>query len=501
MIQSAMLVLLGFFVAALVVLLAAPAYRRRAERITTQNLKRTMPMTTAEIKADKDRIRAQSAMKIHRLHKRAEHSKLNEARQLIELNRRDARIYELEQNVRKYKDDLTETKNARRVMEQTINFRLPQIESRLLESKRLLSARDREMIQFVKSAQRHDEILSDAKAFHDQQHYEIERLQSALTLQQTRDRGRVRDPGFGAELALRSEMEALRSRNRDQTSLIERLQTELVRFRSTDTASSRPKTDDKDLSDTQILNRRNKILADEVETLKLKLQSHEDKRMGVLAGQEPAGTNGNQVDAQLLQNEVKKLRAQTTTQSDEIESLTSELKAMSSASEDSNKPVVRLTKRVLNAKIGALEKRTERQAETIARLRAELASSNERAARQAASYMKEMRQIGVGPLSQPYEVRAGASAHGNGHGVGSRHDSRLASEAQMRRAKAQMKPVASAKTVKNDAEAAVKKSQTKSGQGESPAASTSPQSSKTADAPKGTAPRRKRLIDRISGRD
>jgi len=529
MIQSAMLVLLGFFVAALAVLLLAPAYRRRAERITTQNLKRTMPMTTAEIRADKDRIRAKSAMKIHRLHKRAEQSKLNEARQLIELNRRDARIYELEHNVDVFKGDLTETQNARRVMEQTINFRLPQIEARLLESKRLLSARDREMIHFVKSAQRHDEIIEDAKAFHDQQHHEIEKLQAALTLQQTRDRGRVRDPGFGAELALRSEMEALRSRNRDQTALIERLQTELVRFRSSDGLrpsdhSSGTEANDKNLDDAQVLNRRNKILADEVEALKLKLQSHEDKRMGVSAEQGGAGQNGSGVDAQLLQNEVKKLRAQTTAQSDEIESLTSELRAMGSAAQDGNKPVVRLTKRVLNAKIGALEKRTERQAETIARLRAELAASNERAARQAASYMKEMRQIGVGPLSQPYEVRAGAgrSANGNGGRMGGRArtigtgkgvvpENRLTADAQLERARASeaaSKRATSAgpekgtsKSSKNENAVENEKSSVNSGKDNAAPAQAAAASSKSGDTPAGSAPKRKRLIDRISRRD
>ena len=416
MIQSTMLVLLGFFVAALAVLLLAPAYWRRAARITTQNLKRTMPMTTAEIRADKDRIRAKSAIKIYSLHKRAEQSKLNEARQLIELNRRDARIFELARDGDKYKADLTENQNARRVMEQTINYRLPQIEARLLESKRLLSARDREMMHFVKSAQRHDEILADAKTFHGQQRQEIERLRAALTLQSSRDRGRVRDPGFGAELALRSQMEALSSRNRDQTGLIERLQTELIRTRSNDTDKSRGTEVTEAViaaSGSSVIIQRNKTLAEEVEALKLKLQTYEDKQMGVAVGHN--GDDGRiQIDAQLLQNEVRKLRSQTTAQADEIEGLSTELKAMSSASTDGDKTVVRLTKRVLNAKIGALQKRTERQAETIARLRAELATSNERAARQAASYMKEMRQIGVGPLAQPYEVRSGAGQAKNG---------------------------------------------------------------------------------------
>ena len=420
MIQSVMLVLLGVFAAALLVLLVAPAYWRRAVRITTEKMKRTMPMTTAEIRAEKDRIRAESAIRVHRLQKKAEQLKLNEARQLIELNRRDARINEFDQTVRKLKADLTENQNARRVMEQTINYRLPQIEARLLESKRLLTARDREMMHFVKSAQKHDELLSDAKAFHEQQRAEIERLRGALTLQQSRDRGRVRDPGFGSEIALKSEIEALRSRNRDQTTVIERLQLEVMRFTSAAAdkksanstigakgkdAASVPGKAKGEALDAVALAARNKILAQEVEDLKLKMANGGNMGTPGKAGADSGAVSGDAVDPMLLQAEIKKLRLKTEAQSAEIQDLTSELKEIYAASKDGGRPVVRLTKRVLNSKISALEKRTERQAETVARLRAELASVNERAARQAAYYMKEMRQFGVGPLSQPYEVR------------------------------------------------------------------------------------------------
>lgn len=518
MIQSVMLVLLGFFIAAFAVLLLAPAYWRRAVRLTTESLKRSMPMTTAEIRADKDRIRAQSAIKIHRLHKRAEQSKLNEARQLIELNRRDARIYELEQRANEFQADLTENQNARRVMEQTINFRLPQIEARLLESKRLLSARDREMMHFVKTAQQHDVILSEAKAYHEQQRQEIERLRAALTLQQSRDRGRVRDPGFGAELALRSEMEALRSRNRDQTSLIERLQTELVRYRSSDDV---PNTEaqgaKKETTDVAALNERNRILATEVEALKIKLQEQADRKMGVAADTPLSDQSDAQIDAQLLQNEVKKLREKTTAQSDEIDSLTAELKAMASSSQETGKPVIRLTKRVLNAKIGALEKRTERQAETIARLRAELASSNERAARQAASYMKEMRQIGLGPLAQPYEVRAkkaagtgaggygtltGSKGKGNGNGNGAPNGRRANGGSKSEGSRTdQPSPIVEPAVAKAEEKIKVlpdaKEPVAANGTDKKP----EPAPEDPSKVQKKASEPRKRLIDRISGRD
>jgi hypothetical protein len=60
-INTAMLVGLGFLVAALFAVLIAPAYRRRTVRLTTAALKRSLPLTEAEMRADKDRLRADHA--------------------------------------------------------------------------------------------------------------------------------------------------------------------------------------------------------------------------------------------------------------------------------------------------------------------------------------------------------------------------------------------------------------------------------------------------------
>ena len=51
-IQSAMLVVLGFSIAGLMACAIAPAYRRRAARLATSELKRRMPLTEAEIAAE-----------------------------------------------------------------------------------------------------------------------------------------------------------------------------------------------------------------------------------------------------------------------------------------------------------------------------------------------------------------------------------------------------------------------------------------------------------------
>ena len=63
---------------------------------------------------------------------------MNAPRQFIEVNRRDAAINALETTAQDLRAELDEHINARRVLEQTVSDRLPRVESRLAEAKRLL---------------------------------------------------------------------------------------------------------------------------------------------------------------------------------------------------------------------------------------------------------------------------------------------------------------------------------------------------------------------------
>ena len=96
-VYAAMHVILGFLIAAFLLLLLLPAYRRRIERFAIESLKRTLPLTEAEINAGKDRIRAAFAIDVHKLEMKLEDATLAAARQSIEINRRDAKIHDLEQ--------------------------------------------------------------------------------------------------------------------------------------------------------------------------------------------------------------------------------------------------------------------------------------------------------------------------------------------------------------------------------------------------------------------
>ena len=112
-----MLVALGFLTAGFLVLLVMPFYRRRAERLAIAELKRTLPMSEAEIRAVTDRLRAEYAIRIHQLESRVDDAGHQAARQRIELNRRDGMISGLETEIAALRSTVEEHENARRVLE------------------------------------------------------------------------------------------------------------------------------------------------------------------------------------------------------------------------------------------------------------------------------------------------------------------------------------------------------------------------------------------------
>lgn len=67
MIESALFFILGFFCAAFLALMVAPAIWRRAVVLTRRKIEASVPLTLNEIEADKDRMRAEFAMSTRRL--------------------------------------------------------------------------------------------------------------------------------------------------------------------------------------------------------------------------------------------------------------------------------------------------------------------------------------------------------------------------------------------------------------------------------------------------
>ena len=222
-IQSGMLVALGFLAAILLGLLVAPAFWSRAVRLTTKQLKETMPLSEMEIEADRDRIRAEYAIKMHKLETLVEQVRMAAARQQIDINRRDARVNTLEAELERVTSSYEEAQNARRVLEQTVADRLPRVETRLMDAKKQLHGRERALSELNRTSERQARALAEASSINAQQQSEIERLSTSLSARVSRSAD-----GAGqrseTETALRAELEALRGKTREQAQLLARMQ-------------------------------------------------------------------------------------------------------------------------------------------------------------------------------------------------------------------------------------------------------------------------------------
>lgn len=388
-IQWAMLVALGFFMAALLGFLLAPFYRHRAARLATDALKATMPLTAAEIAADKDLLRAQYALQTHKLERKLEEASLWAARQLVEINRRDAGISALEGELQRLRGSLEEHENARRVLEQTITERLPKVEQRLADAKKLLADRDRELAELTLTSRRQMHALDEATQINTQQRDEVHKLNAMLAARAARNRDGLADSRFDGEVALRAELEALRAKSRDQAALITRLQGVLANsVARTDVpagamllgavAEAYPAARSEDFDQEAEISRLRKDLADAEFALKS------------ARGMAEAGSAGQMQ----LEGEMRTLKTQLEDKAAEIARLKAALTTYED--QDADDKTLKDSKIAMRAKISALQAQTDEQSVMIQRLRAEVANANEKLARQAAHFMDEMRRVGAG---------------------------------------------------------------------------------------------------------
>ena len=387
-IQTAMLVGLGFLIASFLVVLLTPAYRARTVRLTAERVRALLPTTEAELKADKDRIRADSALRVHRLETELDSLKFSAARQLVEVSRRDGLINSLTSDLDAARAELEAAQNARNVLEQTIADRLPRVEQRLLEAKKLLFQRDREIAGINQDAERTQRALVEAVQINAQQRSEIDRLNMIISTRAAQNRDGLSDPTFDAEIALRAEIEALHARTRDQASAIDnRAGNSAVPARDGEIAAA----DDASLP--------------EVVRLQRALQRAESalKAMKDVAA---AGRDDEARHEALLRQRDQQVEEQA----QEIARLKGALAAFEDDNGDNRALSIKDSKIAMKSKLSSLQILADQQSETIRKLRAEVAATNERLARQAQHFMEEMRRLGVGTLPTSAQPRRPVSA-------------------------------------------------------------------------------------------
>jgi len=172
-IELIMFFALGFLSASLVALVLLSAVWHRAVRLTTKRIEGAIPVSMAEIQADKDQLRAEFAMSTRRLETSVEHLKLKTTEQFAELGRKNDTIRKLKQE--------TEEKSAKvgalEAQERVLRQKLANTEEELsLKSKELhlaeseLARKAGEMVSIARS-------LSDKGAESDSRHIEINALE------------------------------------------------------------------------------------------------------------------------------------------------------------------------------------------------------------------------------------------------------------------------------------------------------------------------------------
>ena len=99
MIESVMYFGIGFLVAALLGLLFIPLVHNRAVRLTIKRLEASMPPSIAEVRADKDQVRAEFVVSTRRLEMTIEKLKAETTAQLAELGKKTYAINWLKKDI------------------------------------------------------------------------------------------------------------------------------------------------------------------------------------------------------------------------------------------------------------------------------------------------------------------------------------------------------------------------------------------------------------------
>lgn len=121
MLENLLYTALGALVATLIALLLAPAIWRRAVALTRRRLEQAMPLTLAELQAEKDQLRASHAVEVRRLEVRASALAKEATQNAIEINRKRDELLDASQELTRKKARLVELESeaAKRLAETT----------------------------------------------------------------------------------------------------------------------------------------------------------------------------------------------------------------------------------------------------------------------------------------------------------------------------------------------------------------------------------------------
>jgi septal ring factor EnvC (AmiA/AmiB activator) len=152
MIESIMYFGIGFLVATLLGLLFIPLVHNRAVRLTIKQLEASTPLSLAEIRADKDHLRAEFAMSTRRLETDIERIKAKATTQAAELGKKTDAINQLKKELAEKKVTNLAFEARDRTLRDQLRAREKeyQIKSRALsEAERQLADKEAELTRLL----------------------------------------------------------------------------------------------------------------------------------------------------------------------------------------------------------------------------------------------------------------------------------------------------------------------------------------------------------------
>jgi chromosome segregation ATPase len=185
MIEAIMFFALGFLAASLVALVLLSAVWHRAVRLTTRRIEGAIPVSMAEIQADKDQLRAEFAMSTRRLETSVEQLKRKTVEQITDIRRKGDTIQLLKVEI----EEKAATITALEAHERTLRDNLRSTEDELSHKSRALHASEGELAAKTSELARFARTLADKSSEADSQRVEI----VALETQRETLRGRITD--------------------------------------------------------------------------------------------------------------------------------------------------------------------------------------------------------------------------------------------------------------------------------------------------------------------
>ena len=181
LIKSIMLVVLGFLLACLLAVLLAPTLWRRAVRLTTKRIEGSMPMSVADIQAEKDQLRADFAVKARRLERDLENAKDRATKTQVEVNKKTAEMKGLNEQIESLKRTIETNRNENAVLENTVKTRLPELERNLANARNMAKRRGSRIGELERNLADETHTLNETRRRLEQKSVQLARLREEFS--------------------------------------------------------------------------------------------------------------------------------------------------------------------------------------------------------------------------------------------------------------------------------------------------------------------------------